>query len=138
MTSERDERTRRVLEILEAALVVDPPNRARFVAATCQGDSSLRAEVESLLELEREAAGFLQPVSDGFEPTAVSLGAFLAGLLFAETEYRHQIEVDIEPFRGLLLGLFFVSIGMGIDIAQVAAMEPSAADRAYRLLGNGT
>jgi len=54
---------------------------------------------------------------------SMALGAFLAGLLFAETEYRHEIEVDIEPFKGLLLGLFFVSIGMGIDIAQVAA-EP--------------
>ena len=52
---------------------------------------------------------------------SLALGAFLAGLLFAETEYRHQIELDIEPFKGLLLGLFFVSIGMGIDIAQVAA-----------------
>ncbi len=52
---------------------------------------------------------------------SMALGAFLAGLLFAETEYRHQIEIDIEPFKGLLLGLFFVSIGMGIDIAQVAA-----------------
>jgi CPA2 family monovalent cation:H+ antiporter-2 len=54
---------------------------------------------------------------------SMALGAFLAGLLFAETEYRHEIEVDIEPFKGLLLGLFFVSIGMGIDVAQVAA-EP--------------
>ena len=54
---------------------------------------------------------------------SMALGAFLAGLLFAETEYRHEIEVDIEPFKGLLLGLFFVSIGMGIDIAQIAA-EP--------------
>lgn len=54
---------------------------------------------------------------------SMALGAFLAGLLFAETEYRYEIEVDIEPFKGLLLGLFFVSIGMGIDIAQVVA-EP--------------
>jgi len=52
---------------------------------------------------------------------SMALGAFLAGLLFAETEYRHQVEVDIEPFKGLLLGLFFVSVGMSIDIAQVAA-----------------
>lgn len=52
---------------------------------------------------------------------SMPMGAFLAGLLFAETEYRHEIEVDIEPFRGLLLGLFFVSIGMGIDVVQVAA-----------------
>jgi CPA2 family monovalent cation:H+ antiporter-2 len=52
---------------------------------------------------------------------SMALGAFLAGLLFAETEYRHEIEVDIEPFKGLLLGLFFVSVGMSIDVASVAA-----------------
>ncbi len=51
---------------------------------------------------------------------SMALGAFLAGLLFAETEYRHEIEVDFEPFKGLLLGLFFVSVGMSIDLAQVA------------------
>ena len=51
---------------------------------------------------------------------SMALGAFLAGLLFAETEYRHEIEVDFEPFKGLLLGLFFVSVGMSIDVAQVA------------------
>ena len=50
---------------------------------------------------------------------SLALGAFLAGLLFAETEYNHEIEVDIEPFKGLLLGLFFVSVGMGIDLAQL-------------------
>jgi CPA2 family monovalent cation:H+ antiporter-2 len=52
---------------------------------------------------------------------SMALGAFLAGLLFAETEYRHEIEIDMEPFKGLLLGLFFVSVGMSIDIVQVAA-----------------
>jgi CPA2 family monovalent cation:H+ antiporter-2 len=46
---------------------------------------------------------------------SMALGAFLAGLLLAETEYRHRVEVDIEPFKGLLLGLFFMSVGMGID-----------------------
>jgi len=51
---------------------------------------------------------------------SMALGAFLAGLLFAETEYRHQIEADIEPFKGLLLGLFFLSVGMGIDTLEVA------------------
>lgn len=44
------------------------------------------------------------------------LGAFLAGILLAETEYRHQIEADIQPFRGLLLGVFFISVGMGINL----------------------
>lgn len=52
---------------------------------------------------------------------SMALGAFLAGLLMAETEYRHEIEVDIEPFKGLFLGLFFVSVGMSVDVAQIAA-----------------
>ena len=46
---------------------------------------------------------------------SMALGAFLAGLLLAETEYRHEVEVTIEPFKGLLMGLFFMSVGMGID-----------------------
>jgi monovalent cation:proton antiporter-2 (CPA2) family protein len=50
---------------------------------------------------------------------SMALGAFLAGLLLAETEYRHAIEVDIEPFKGLLLGLFFLSIGMSIDVSAI-------------------
>lgn len=54
---------------------------------------------------------------------SLALGAFLAGLLLAETQYRHQIEVDIEPFKGLLMGLFFVSVGMSLDLAAVLA-EP--------------
>ena len=54
---------------------------------------------------------------------SMALGAFLAGLLFAETEYRHEIEVDIRPFKGLLLGLFFLSVGMGLNLSQAAA-EP--------------
>lgn len=52
---------------------------------------------------------------------SMALGALLAGLLLAETEYRHQIEVDIEPFKGLLLGLFFMSVGMGIDWRNIVA-----------------
>tara|TARA_B100000676_G_scaffold313531_1_gene396346 strand:+ start:13994 stop:15733 length:1740 start_codon:yes stop_codon:yes gene_type:complete len=52
---------------------------------------------------------------------SMALGAFLAGLLLAETEYRHEIEVDIEPFKGLLLGLFFMSVGMSVDLAALAA-----------------
>jgi CPA2 family monovalent cation:H+ antiporter-2 len=46
---------------------------------------------------------------------SMALGAFLAGLLVAETEYRPQVESDFEPFRGLLLALFFMTVGMGID-----------------------
>ena len=52
---------------------------------------------------------------------SMALGALLAGLLLAETEYRHQIEVDIEPFKGLLLGLFFMSVGMGVDWRNVVS-----------------
>jgi len=50
---------------------------------------------------------------------SMELGALLAGLLLAETEYRHQIEADIRPFRGILLGLFFMTIGMAIDIGFI-------------------
>ncbi len=48
---------------------------------------------------------------------SMALGAFIAGVLLAETEFRHQIESDIEPFRVLLLGLFFVAVGMSVDWA---------------------
>jgi monovalent cation:H+ antiporter-2, CPA2 family len=50
---------------------------------------------------------------------SMALGAFIAGVLLAETEYRHELEVTIEPFKGLLLGLFFVSIGIGLDLAAL-------------------
>jgi len=49
-----------------------------------------------------------------------ALGAFLAGIMLAESSYRHELEADIEPFRGLLLGLFFVSVGMSVDLGSVA------------------
>ncbi len=51
----------------------------------------------------------------GYLGLSMALGAFLAGMMIAETEYRHQVERDILPFQGLLLGLFFMSIGMMID-----------------------
>lgn len=53
-----------------------------------------------------------------------ALGAFLAGVLLADSEFRHEIEGDIDPFRGLLLGLFFISVGAGIDLPRVLA-EPA-------------
>ncbi len=52
---------------------------------------------------------------------SMALGAFLAGVLLAESNYRHELEADIEPFRGLLLALFFMGIGMSIDLAVVWA-----------------
>ena len=50
-----------------------------------------------------------------------ALGAFLAGVVLANSEYRHELESDIEPFKGLLLGLFFITVGAGIDFAALAA-----------------
>jgi glutathione-regulated potassium-efflux system ancillary protein KefC len=50
---------------------------------------------------------------------SMALGAFLAGVLLAESEYRRELETDIEPFKGLLLGLFFIAVGMAIDFAIV-------------------
>ena len=52
---------------------------------------------------------------------SMTLGAFIAGLLVAETAYRHQIEADIRPFRGILLGLFFMSTGSAMDLPVIAA-----------------
>jgi len=50
---------------------------------------------------------------------SMALGAFLAGVLLAESEYRRELETDLEPFKGLLLGLFFIAVGMGLDLAVV-------------------
>lgn len=52
---------------------------------------------------------------------SLALGAFLAGVVLAETEYRHEVDVTIAPFKGLLMGLFFMSVGMQIDIRHLAA-----------------
>jgi CPA2 family monovalent cation:H+ antiporter-2 len=52
---------------------------------------------------------------------SMALGAFIAGVLLAETEYRRELEVTLEPFKGLLLGLFFVSIGISLDLSVLAA-----------------
>ena len=51
---------------------------------------------------------------------SMALGAFLAGVLLAESEYRRELETDIEPFKGLLLGLFFIAVGMSIDFGVIA------------------
>ena len=56
---------------------------------------------------------------------SMGLGAFLAGVLLADSEFRHEVESQIEPFKGLLLGLFFMAVGMSIDLKLIAA-EPGA------------
>ena len=50
-----------------------------------------------------------------------SLGAFLAGMLLADSEYRHELEADIEPFKGLLMGLFFIAVGMSANLGLLAS-----------------
>ena len=72
----------------------------------------------------------------GLAGISMSLGAFLAGVLLADSEYRHEIEARIDPFKGLLLGLFFISVGMTADIRMVPhepvliAAHPGRIDRA--------
>ena len=55
---------------------------------------------------------------------SMAMGAFLAGVLLSESTFRHQLEADIEPFRGILLGLFFLGVGMSLDLAVVARDWP--------------
>ncbi len=52
---------------------------------------------------------------------SMGLGAFVAGMLVADSEYRHQLETDITPFKGLLLGLFFMAVGMSVDLGLLAS-----------------
>ncbi len=52
---------------------------------------------------------------------SVALGAFIAGVMLAESPYRHELESDVEPFRSILLGMFFLSVGMALDLATIAA-----------------
>jgi CPA2 family monovalent cation:H+ antiporter-2 len=54
---------------------------------------------------------------------SMALGAFLAGLLLADTEFKHEVEVTVEPFKGLLMGLFFMSVGMQVDV-RVLVRDP--------------
>ncbi|MBB5744445.1 monovalent cation:proton antiporter-2 (CPA2) family protein [Brevundimonas variabilis] len=55
---------------------------------------------------------------------SMAMGAFLAGVLLSESTFRHQLEADVEPFRGILLGLFFLSVGMSLDLQVVIADWP--------------
>src|SRR3546814_15623835 len=54
---------------------------------------------------------------------SMAMGAFLAGVLLSESSFRHQLEADVEPFRGVLLGLFFLGVGIALDLAIVAANQ---------------
>jgi CPA2 family monovalent cation:H+ antiporter-2 len=56
---------------------------------------------------------------------SLTLGAFLAGMAVSDTPYRHVVQTEVKPFQGLLLGLFFMSVGMGVDIPAVVAIWPA-------------
>lgn len=66
---------------------------------------------------------------------SMALGAFLAGLMVADTEFRHQVAADIQPFRGLLLGLFFITVGMELDLALASERAASIALVVAGLMG---
>lgn len=84
----------------------------RYLAAIGKGPEFFMAQILLIL---------LVAVSvTGLAGLSMALGAFLAGLILAETEFRNQIEVDMEPFKGLFMGIFFMSVGMGIDVREVA------------------
>lgn len=65
---------------------------------------------------------------------SMALGALIGGLLLAGTEYRRQVEITIEPFKGLLVGVFLISVGMGLDLGKVAAQPAAVAGTACLLV----
>lgn len=66
---------------------------------------------------------------------SMAMGAFMAGVLLAESSFRHELEANIEPFRGLLLGLFFITVGMGIDLKLVFENMPLVVAGVFILMG---
>ncbi len=70
-----------------------------------------------------------------FVGLSMALGAFLAGVLLADSEYRRELETDIEPFKGLLLGLFFIAVGMSIDFGVLAQSPGLMAAILFGFLG---
>lgn len=84
----------------------------RLVAQTRSGDLFMATTL-----LIAVGAGYAASLAG----LSMALGAFLAGLLLAETEFRREVEAIIEPFKGLLLGAFFLLVGMGIDLTQIAS-----------------
>jgi CPA2 family monovalent cation:H+ antiporter-2 len=109
-------------------LLAFAPAVAGVLAIVVAGRLLLRPMLRSVAKAKSDemfmAASLLVVVGAGLLAAltglSMALGAFIAGLLLAETEYRHEVEVTIEPFKGLLLGLFFVSVGSGLDLALLA------------------
>ncbi|MFL5297496.1 MAG: cation:proton antiporter [Phenylobacterium sp.] len=117
------------LQRLSPALLLDfAPAVAGVVLLLVVGRLVLRPMLRSVARARSEelfvAACLLVVIGAGLVSAAtglsMALGAFIAGLLLAETEFRHEVEAAIEPFKGLLLGLFFLSIGIGLDLPLLA------------------
>jgi CPA2 family monovalent cation:H+ antiporter-2 len=110
-------------------LLTFAPAAIGIVALVVFGRLLLRPMMRSVAKAKSEelfmAASLLVVIGAGLLAAltglSMALGAFVAGLLLAETEYRHEVERTIEPFKGLLLGLFFVSIGIGLDLSKLIA-----------------
>lgn len=82
--------------------------------------AAARAQSHELFVAVVLLVAMVSAVVTGFAGLPTSLGALIAGVMLAESSFKHQVETDIEPFKGLLLGLFFVYVGMSIDIDFVA------------------
>ena len=122
---------------LSPAVLLDlAPAVAGLAVLQVVGRLALRPMLRSVARAKSQelfvAACLLVVIGAGLVSAAVSLsmalGAFIAGLLLAETEFRHEVQAVIEPFKGLLLGLFFLSIGIGLDL-------PLLAERPAEVLG---
>jgi hypothetical protein len=66
---------------------------------------------------------------------STALGAFIAGVMLADSPYRHELEADVEPFRSILLGLFFLAVGMMLDLHAIAERPLFVATMALALVG---
>ena len=105
------------------------PAAAGLGAIVLVGRLALRPMLKSVAKAKSEemfmAACLLVIIGAGLVSSisglSMALGAFVAGILLAETEYRHEVEVKIEPFKGLLLSLFFVSLGIRLDLSLLIA-----------------
>ncbi|MDP3329661.1 cation:proton antiporter [Parvibaculum sp.] len=86
----------------------------RYILRWIYGVVARTGNPELFLALSLLAA-LLTAVATGAAGLSMALGAFLAGLLLSDTEFRPQVETDIQPFKSLLLGLFFISVGLGMD-----------------------
>lgn len=119
-----------------AALLSLAPGILGIAALFIFGRLLLRPMLRSVAKAKSEelfvAASLLVVIGAGLVSAltglSMALGAFIAGLLLAETEFRHEVETRVEPFKGLLLGLFFVSVGIGLNV-------PLLLDRPLAILG---